>query len=354
MPFIFSTLANKLGLEALKDYLTKNRIKYEKDIELEQKIKESLFLPTIEALGQYKNQKINQLIDSGNLTLEQASLITTAEVQGIKNKLKQQDNIEKSFIKSIEIIEKIQNENNKNEKIELSIPDEDWLREWANNAGKFSKESAQKLWGAVLAGKMQNNDSFSFQTMDIMRKMSDSDAKLFIEFCSIQINHSVITESEIWQDYLSWSDIFHLSDLNLIDSNSITTHVNFNSEEFPIFNDEKFHVPNLKSPRYTSYIATSNTLNFIYQADVENIFQQKNCFRLTKSGQELLQLASKAGDDIKTNIDYLIKLGIAMRKQVGTEKCAFIITNQENEIIVKEGLEINLQTKQCFITPKNK
>lgn len=229
------------------------------------------------------------------------------------------------------------------QKLEAVTPEEDWINEWASNAGKFSKDSMQKLWGAILAGKMYNPDGYSFQTMDIIRKMSDADANLFVKLCSIQISKSVLTRFELWENFLSWSEIFQLTDLGLIDSNSVTTQVHVDSKDCS--------VRNLNSAKLITFGGITNSLVFIYSTEVDDMLRHQGCFRLTKPGIDLLDLISQMDDSIQTNIDYLKELGTALRIEIGIDKCGFAITDRELSVIFTEGLEINSQTGETSIIP---
>lgn len=327
-------VAEKLGV----DFLSRKKIEHEKTFESNQKAVEAIFLPTIEALGEYKKKKVLELIETGCFAPEQAERLAANEVQEMNKILKKRNNVEMAFSQSISFIEEIQQSNKEQQFIN---PEEDWIDEWAINAEKFSKESAQKLWGAILAGKMCNPDGYSFQTMDIIRKMSDLDANLFMKFCSIQISNSVLTESELWQKILSWEEIFHLNDLGLIDSNSVTTQVHFNGKHCTI--------DNVNPAKLITYNGMTNNLTFIYREDVGSTFEHHGCFRLTKSGIELLNLISQVGDDIETNIEYLKELGNALRSKVDMGICGFAITNSENIVIFTKGLAINEKTGETSI-----
>ncbi|MDO5640260.1 MAG: hypothetical protein Q4G28_10380 [Neisseria sp.] len=83
---VIMKIAGALGL----DFLSRNKIKFEKNIDSNQKAVESIFLPTIEALGDYKKKKTLELIESGCFSPEQAEKVALNEIQIMNESLQRQ------------------------------------------------------------------------------------------------------------------------------------------------------------------------------------------------------------------------------------------------------------------------
>lgn len=64
--------------------------------------------------------------------------------------------------------------------------DDDWLLHFFERSKNISSEDMQKIWGKILAGEANQNNSFSKKLLDILPIMSFDDAKKFmsiIPFC---------------------------------------------------------------------------------------------------------------------------------------------------------------------------
>lgn len=57
--------------------------------------------------------------------------------------------------------------------------DFDWIMRFFDAVGNISNEELQKLWGKVLAGEIRHSGTCSLRTMDIVRNLSQNEAKIF-------------------------------------------------------------------------------------------------------------------------------------------------------------------------------
>ncbi|MFE8596469.1 DUF2806 domain-containing protein [Archangium violaceum] len=61
--------------------------------------------------------------------------------------------------------------------------DPDWVNRFFAEAQEVSNEQMQQLWGRLLAGEVARPGSISLRTLDHLRNMTNSDAKLFSKLC---------------------------------------------------------------------------------------------------------------------------------------------------------------------------
>ena len=86
--------------------------------------------------------------------------------------MKKQKNIENVVAKTAEILAE------KNEESEEGV-DEDWITRFFNSIQDVSSERMQNLWSRILAGEINNPNTYSLRTLDAMTKMSTQEATLF-------------------------------------------------------------------------------------------------------------------------------------------------------------------------------
>ena len=64
-------------------------------------------------------------------------------------------------------------------------PDHDWTARFFNHVQDVSSEEMQLLWAKVLAGEVAKPGTTSLLTLDVLRNLDQSTARLFQRFCSI-------------------------------------------------------------------------------------------------------------------------------------------------------------------------
>lgn len=62
--------------------------------------------------------------------------------------------------------------------------DQEWLDYWRMHAEKARNEDVQVIWGAILAGEVNNAGAVSKRTMSILADMERHDAESFVKLCS--------------------------------------------------------------------------------------------------------------------------------------------------------------------------
>lgn len=57
--------------------------------------------------------------------------------------------------------------------------DQDWVTKFFNISQDISNEDMQLLWGKILAGEVSHPNSYSLRTLDLLKNLTQSEAKLF-------------------------------------------------------------------------------------------------------------------------------------------------------------------------------
>lgn len=71
---------------------------------------------------------------------------------------------------------------------ETTSINDDWLNNFEKEASLKSTEEMQLLFGRILAGEIQQPDSFSIKTVKLLASLDDKVAKLFQQFCSLCVS----------------------------------------------------------------------------------------------------------------------------------------------------------------------
>lgn len=157
---------------------------------------------------------------------EQPKII--GEIAVINNQIElltQQQNTINSFIETLKELENVS-------KDELNEPDNDWLREWSKNAGRFSDDDAYRLWGKVLAGEMKKPGTFSYRVLDGLRNLSKDDANLILKITPFITNGFVYRSNDlIFNIGTNWGNWYQLEEIGIVSyvgsvSTSATTKIN--------------------------------------------------------------------------------------------------------------------------------
>lgn len=104
--------------------------------------------------------------------------------------IKQQQNLEKIISKAIDFCD---DENAVNK------TDQDWFNSFIPLAENISNQTMQGLWAKILAGEISKPGSFSLKALNVFKKMSVFDAKLFAKACAIachdtkKLNYRIIS-----------------------------------------------------------------------------------------------------------------------------------------------------------------
>ncbi len=96
----------------------------------------------------------------------------------------------------------------------------EWMMRFLDSAGFISDTDLQILWSKLLAGKVLSPRSYSLRTLECLKNLEVSDAKLFDQVCEIVVENSSIlcNASFLTKHGISYDDILRLDECGLVNS----------------------------------------------------------------------------------------------------------------------------------------
>jgi len=146
--------------------------------------------------------------------------------------------------KADEVYRKVADKKEPIEKLKKLI-DFDWFVRFFEDSGNISDEAMQDLWASVLAGEVKKPGSFSRRALDVLRNLSQEDAKLFQEIAQYIIPNGeyyyIYNETQIFSKYgVHFSMILQLDNCGLMSSQLLDVNkiVGSNITPFLFYTDE--------------------------------------------------------------------------------------------------------------------
>ncbi len=96
----------------------------------------------------------------------------------------------------------------------------DWINVYFENAKNASDSYMQNVWAKILTKELAAPGSFSYQTLEIVRRMSADDFKLFEKMCSLVVDRMILQGTLFTTYGLVWLNILRLGELGLINVNA--------------------------------------------------------------------------------------------------------------------------------------
>lgn len=99
--------------------------------------------------------------------------------------------------------------------------DWDWYFRFYENSGNISDEDLQDLWAKILVGEINETNSFSLRTLDLLKNIRKHEASMFMEL----LKHCVIGNNTAFLPYydkflnkagISYSMILYMAELGLL------------------------------------------------------------------------------------------------------------------------------------------
>ena len=123
-------------------------------------------------------------------------------------------------------LRKLPTENERQAKIARHPVDHDWVARFASRAENISDETIQEIFSQILAGQMENPGGVSISTLDVLSKMTKSDAENFTRFANYVLDGEWIYVNPFGADTrsaagdLSMSDYMDLLNLGLFNESA--------------------------------------------------------------------------------------------------------------------------------------
>lgn len=171
----------------------------------------------------------------------------------------------------------------------------DWMTRFINSVEDISDEEMQKICGKILAGEIIEPHSFSYKTLDCMRNLSNSDARLFEKVCPFVIEGNyIIHDAEIMNKVaVTYKDLLILDECGLINSSGMITA------------SQRIEKEKLCITDFGEYILIGEIGKETGKADIH--IQQ---FPLTKAGREIYSIIK-----VNNSLEYIKRVSESIRDQ---------------------------------------
>ena len=201
--------------------------------------------------------------------------------------------------------------------------DFDWFMRFYEIVGNISDERVQDIWARIMAGEINNPQSFSLRTIDVLKNIGKPEAELFSYILSYCVfgGHSIFLPN--YDEYLekcgiSYSQIMKLSEYDLI------------------YNDASL-VLNFSLPKTEEVLFTNGKYVITIYSEKENVNDVSvKQFPLTTVGKELATLIEQSISDD----DFIL-----FAKSLARNKDTII---QVHEIIKFEGNSIEYKQENII------
>ncbi|MEA4940776.1 MAG: DUF2806 domain-containing protein [Christensenella sp.] len=164
------------------------------------------------------------------------ALAERASRRALLQEMRKQQNIEA-------IVDRAYEEIQKETEVSSEQVDDDWIVRFFNSVEDVSKEDLQKIWSRVLAEEIKKPKSFSMRTLDILKNISLSEARLFqdFSFCLLSTQNRVFIPNDeaIWSEVgLQFGDVYTLSCAGLINLTTIDLLLDVSQRKALIYNQK--------------------------------------------------------------------------------------------------------------------
>lgn len=194
--------------------------------------------------------------------------------------------------------------------------DNDWIIRFFDFASGISNEEMQILWGKILSGEIKEPGSFSFRTLDILRNLSNDEARAFSEMANYVLvgrNQFFIFDDSYARSSksISFSDILILDEAGLIMRGSLSFKFTVNVNKVQ------------ESLQYGDNVilAKNNSINKV------PIPVELPCYTLTKAGRDIYSIVKK---DFRE--DYMKNLAAYLRMQNVTMMLSKRLSSKTDEV----------------------
>lgn len=163
---------------------------------------------SIEEIEKIKNAKFSDALDE----LIKSGKMTYTELYKTKNFLKIAEKADRYY-------EEKYSKNSKNNK--QNEFDWDWYFRFYESAGNISDEELQILWAKILAGEINESNTFSLRMLDVFKNIRKNEAQMFMGL----LNHCVIGRNNAFLPYynkflersnISYSTVLYMAELGLL------------------------------------------------------------------------------------------------------------------------------------------
>lgn len=189
--------------------------------------------------------------------------------------------------------------------------DPDWTAQFLNGAKDVSDSEMQKIWAQLLAGEIRKPGSFSRRTIEVVRTLSPSEAKLFSEIASYILfsENNTFIFREAARESLDYNKVMVLKECGLMmDEATVTIQDRANNPLIMTIGDIMFQFTRMSQGESKVML-----------------------YMLTTAGKELANLIT-----VKYSMEYLRSLARTMRR-TGVEVLYSKIISKKGDAIETDG-----------------
>lgn len=177
-------------------------------------------------------------------------ILSRAEIRFALEQYNKQINLENILVKSREDLSK--------KEVTDEAVDKDWTMRFLDIAQNVSRDEMQDVLAKILSGEIQKPGSYSYQTLEVVKYLSQRDLERFLKFVALSTELGVIKlhggSSESLQKYgLNFGDYLDLSSIGLFNQSSMLSYniemkpegkhpINIGGEWFILQNEDKENI----------------------------------------------------------------------------------------------------------------
>ena len=208
--------------------------------------------------------------DGDNRTTIIPSLIQEMRAMEDLEKLQKLINLRRTLALALEESENIPDESVLDAPIE-----EDWFTAWREGAQRVSNEDMAVFWARILAGESARPNSYSLHTLEILRRLSRTDAELIERFAPFVVDSEIPDFRKKTFEHVQYGELLHLAELGI-----------FLEVGTPGVAAEKKSM----SPDNFKSILRCNEKAILVTSDDPKMMLKYNCVNLTNAGEQIMSL----------------------------------------------------------------
>ena len=214
------------------------------------------------------SQQVAEKVEQYNIE-RKYELLHQANTAGTLRELKRHINLLKALELTEELAEETPDERVSNERI-----DTDWFARWRSGVEDVSNEDMRIFWARILAGETSQPDTYSLRALDLLRRLSRTDAELISKVAPFVFVDMVPRIDELFKE-IQFSDFLELGEIG------VCTNVNFSglTRKYYSFSTEKFGLHLLCNEKIL-VISHTNPDKFLQLPGIP----------LTRAGREVISL----------------------------------------------------------------
>ncbi len=222
--------------------------------------------------------------------IREAEIFERLNCRLVAKEMKRQNNID-------DVVEIAATQLEQSKQVSEEIVDEDWTTRFFDIVQDVSNDDMKNLWGRILAGEVEQPNSYSKRTLELLRNLSKDEADLFVKVSQFVLKYNDYfifngKNNKLTQFNITYSDIAKLTEIGLLQAGT------FVQKQFLTQNQDR-----KVGLIYGSIVVILDIKANTPQTDIPISV-------LSKAGEELLSLV-----DIKPNIEYIKEMADSIRKE---------------------------------------